>query len=71
LLESQIRDLQHTISENKKQINSLEQASADAEILINKLKEENIKLKSEKEEAYKMLKILLNTGLVISKKYQS
>ncbi len=70
-LKSDIQELNSTISKNNNDITRLENNAKDTVSQMEKLKEENEMLKSEKDKAYEMLKILLNTGLVISKKKQA
>ena len=67
-LKSDIQYLNGTISKNINDITRLKTNVQYTDSQMEKLKEENEMLKSEKDKAYQMLKILLNTGLVISKK---
>ncbi len=70
-LKSDIQELNITILKNNDEIIILKKNVQDTDSQMEKLKGENEKLKSEKDKAYEMLNILLNTGLVISKKKQA
>ena len=67
-LDSDITKLHTTIFKNNNEIIILKKNVQDTDSQMEKLKGESEKLQSEKDKAYEMLKILLNTGLVISKK---